>query len=90
MDNNSVIERVDLKFYKILLLLNNAHLILWYMGTWHNDDGICKIAPLIFCFLVDSSASGILNYIHQVTSKRQRWPDVSFICISNEYLSTAS
>ena len=26
-----------------------------------NYDGICKIASLVSCFLVDSSASGILN-----------------------------
>jgi len=28
----------------------------------HNDVSICKIASPVFCFLVDSPASGILNY----------------------------
>jgi len=36
-----------------------------------NDDGICKIASPVFCLLVDSLASGILNYRHHVTWKRQ-------------------
>jgi len=46
----------------------------------HNDDGICKIVSSVFCF----PASGKLNYIHQITPKRQRCPDVAFIGRSND------
>jgi hypothetical protein len=53
----------------------------------HNDDGICKIPSLVFCSLVDSSTSVILNYIHQITSKRPKCPDVAFIYRSKEYHS---
>ena len=44
-----------------------------------SDDGICKIASLVFCFLLYSPVSGIFNYINQITSERQRCPDVAFI-----------
>jgi len=43
----------------------------------------------VFCFLVDSPASGILNYTHQTTSKRRRCPDLAFIGWSEESRSTA-
>ena len=56
---------------------------------WCNDDGICKISSLVFCFLFDSPVFGILNYILQATSKLQRCPDVAFITRSKEYHSTA-
>jgi hypothetical protein len=36
----------------------------------HNDDCICKIVSPVFCFLIHNPAFGILNYIHQVTSKQ--------------------
>jgi len=45
---------------------------------------IFKIASLVFCFLVDRLASGILNHINKITSKQQRCPDVAYICTSKE------
>jgi hypothetical protein len=53
----------------------------------HNDDSICKIASPLFCFLVASQASGILNYIHSITSEQQRFPDVAFNDRCQEYRS---
>jgi hypothetical protein len=50
---------------------------------------MCKIASSVFCVIVDSSVSRILNYIHQVTSEQQRCPDIAFIGRSKEYYSTA-
>ena len=43
-----------------------------YYGDILKKKEICmyKIASLVFWFFVDSPATGILNYIHQVTSKR--------------------
>ena len=52
-------------------------------------SSICKIASPMFYFLVDISTFRILNYIHQVTSRRQRCPDVALIRRSKEYRSTA-
>jgi len=37
----------------------------------HNDDGICKIVSPVFCFLVDSSTSVILNYMQKATKSDQ-------------------
>ena len=54
----------------------------------HNDDGICKIALVMFWFLVNSITSVISNYIHQVTSKLQICPDITFIGRNREYRST--
>jgi hypothetical protein len=54
----------------------------------HNEDGICKIASPVFCFLVESPTSGVLNNIHQVTSERQRCPDVVLIGRCKECRST--
>ena len=45
----------------------------------HNGDGICKIPSPVFCLLVGSPSSGILNYIHKVTSTQQRCPRVALI-----------
>ena len=41
------------------------------------------------CFLDHSPASGISNYIHQVTSKRQRCTYVAFIGKNKGYSSTS-
>ena len=53
----------------------NFALVMWCR---HNDDGICKITSPLFCFL-DGFASERSNFIHQITSKRYRCPDVIFI-----------
>ena len=63
----------------------NLSLVMWYL---HTDDVICKITSPLFCFLVDSFASERSNFIHQITSKRYRCPDVIFIYRSKEYYST--
>ena len=39
-------------------------------NAMHNDDCISKTASPVFCFLIHSPAFGMLNYIHQVTSKQ--------------------
>jgi len=59
------------------------------MWCGHNDDSICKISSPVFCFLVDSPTSVILNYIYQKTSKWQRCQDVTFIGTSKVYHSNA-
>ena len=55
----------------------------------HNDDGICTIVSLVFCVIVDYPASEISNHIYQVTSKRQRFADISFIDRNKEHHITA-
>ena len=45
----------------------------------HNDDGNCKIVSLVFCVIADYPASEISNHTYQVTSKRHRSSDISFI-----------
>jgi hypothetical protein len=61
-------------YYNIDLLslyLPDGSLVIVFLSVFamHNDDSIFKIASPVFLFLIDSPASGILNYIHQVTSK---------------------
>lgn len=39
--------------------------------VWHSDDGVCKIVVPMFCFIVDSPASGnIILYTNQPCSFR--------------------
>ena len=53
-----------------------------------HDDVICTIVSLVFCFIVDYPASEISNSIYQVTSKRQRCADISFIDRNKEHCLT--
>ena len=55
----------------------------------HNDDGICTIVSLVFCVIVDYPTSEISNHIYQVTSKRHRCSDISFIDRNKEHRITA-
>jgi hypothetical protein len=48
------------------------------------------IHPYVVLFFVNNSASGKLNYIHQMTSKWQRCPDVAFVKRSKEYVKIAT
>jgi len=54
----------------------------------HNDGGICKItSPALFYLLTTAHLGN--DYIHQITSKEQRWPDVAFFDRSKEHRLTA-
>ena len=55
----------------------------------HNDDGICTIVSPVFSVIDDYPSSKISNYIYQVTSKRHRCPDISFIDRNKEHRLTA-
>ena len=61
-----------------------------FVDVRYNDDSICRSISLIFLFLVDNLASGKGNSINnQITSKRQRCPDLAFIYRNKEYRLTA-
>ena len=54
-----------------------------------HDDVICTIVSPVFCVIVDYPASEISNHIYQVTSKRHRCSDISFIDRNKEHRITA-
>jgi hypothetical protein len=70
-----------------ILVLITFPVVFWYVFVILSCDvSICKTASPVFYFLVDSATSGILNYIHRITWKWQRYPDATFICRSRVLL----
>ena len=57
--------------YILWLVFLSVFVASFACDVWHGDDGVCKIVVPMFCFIVDSPASGnIILYTNQPCSFR--------------------